>query len=453
MDIQKSSLWREVQAVISAGVKNVHQMWDVTIYAGEETIIPFKLMSIDIDRDYLHNYTDYVLIDVYIPLGTYAKRLYPNINNVEIELKSITIGESADTVDLDSDVQVKRFTAVMVDTGNPIVENSIGNITSEEDLNRIDIMRVKFQLLNQALDQIRTIPTGVIYRDMTVEDVIKAELARVSQQAKVDDTQAVKGVSMVPASNKAKRSSIIIPHNVPIVHVPHHVHYHCGGVYSSGLGYYLQDKTWYVFPVYDTTRFQDGDPTLTIINIPSHQLPGIERTYRKDGDNLVVLATGKTNFKDLRNIAQLNHGNGVRFADADQLLNNFVAVKGNKAVAARAKSNTEILANERPNDINYVTQGKRPVNANPFVEYSALAARQGSGINLVWENADPSVIYPGMPTRVMYLDGDEVKELEGVLQGAHWYTSLRDPGVTARRFISTMTLSVFVKALAVDAEA
>jgi hypothetical protein len=186
---------------------------------------------------------------------------------------------------------------------------------------------------------------------------------------------------------------------------------------------------------------------LTIINIPPRRLPGIERTYRKDGDNLVVITTGDTKFSDLSNLAQLNSGNGVRFADASKMVDDFVTVKGNKAVAQRGKTNTEVVTDTRPNGINYVTTALRQINANPYVEFSALAARQGSGISLVWENADRNLLYPGMPTKVMYLDGGAIKELEGVLLGVHEYTSLRDQGPTADRHVSIVTLSVFVKPL------
>jgi hypothetical protein len=447
MDIENTSLWREVESIIQAGDKPVHQVWGITIFAGDEEIKPFKIVSIDINRDYLNNFTDYALVDVRIPLGTYAKRLYPNMNNVEIELKRLNIGETSDTVDLDEATQVERYTAVMIDTGNPIVESAIGNISSEEDLNRMDIPTVKFQLLNKSLEQIRVTPVGGIYRNMTGEDVVKAVLTKSSKSVDVDEERKVKGVSMIPASNQKKRDAIILPHNLQLVEVPHHVHYHCGGLYSAGLGYYLQDDHWYVFPVYDNTRFNDGDPTLTIINVPPNRLPGIERTYRKDGDNLVVLATGDAKFRDLSNLAQLNAGNGVRFADASKMMQDFVTVKGNKAQAARAKNNTEIVGDKRPNNVNYVTTALRGINANPYVEYSALTARQGSGINLVWENADHTLIHPGMPARVMYLDGDEVKELYGVLQGAHLYASMREVGVTSERFVNHMTLSVFVKPL------
>jgi len=445
MDIEKSSLWREVQGVLSGGSKPVHQTWSVRIFAGGDTIIPFKIVSVDIDRDYLNNYTDFILVDVRVPLGTYAKRLYPHLANVEIELKRVNIGETSDAAQLNDAVEVERYTAIMIDTGNPIIENGVGNTTSEEDLNRIEILTVKFQLLNKVLEQIRVIPVGGIRRNMTGEDVVKSVLTQASQLADVDTSRKIKGVRMVPASNQQKRSAVILPHNLEMVNVPHHVHYHCGGLYNSGLGYYLQDDYWHVFPAFDNTRFNEGGTTLTIINLPPRRLPGVERTYRKDGDNLVVLATGDSNFRDVSNTMQLNAGNGVRFADATSLLDSFATVANNKAQAARGRSNTEIITDKRPNGINYTPTAARSINANPYVEYSALAARQGSGINLVWENADHTLLYPGMPVRVMYLDGAEIKELYGVLLGAHLYASLRDVGVTSERFVNNLTLSVFVK--------
>jgi len=451
MDIENTSLWREVESIVQSGEKPVHQVWSVTIFAGENEITPFKIVSIDINRDYLNNYTDYNLIDVRIPLGTYAKKLYPYLNELEIELKRLSIAETSDTVNLNVSTQVERYTAIMIDTGNPIVESAIGNVSSEEELNRIDIVTAKFQLLNKALEQIRVTPVGGIYRDMTGEDVVKAVLTKSSKTPNVDTSRQVKGVQMVKASNQKKRSSIILPHNLELVDVPHHIHYNCGGLYSSGLGYYLQDDLWHVFPIYDNTRFNDGEPTLTIINVPPKRLPGIERTYRKDGDNLVVLATGDSRFRDISNVVQLNNGNGIRFADATSLVDSFANVSGNKAQAARAKTNTEIVGNKRPNNINFVPTAMRSINANPYVEYSALTARQGSGMNLVWENADHTLLYPGMPTRIMYLDGEEIKELYGVLQGAHLYASMREIGVTSNRFVSHMTLSVFVKPLTNEA--
>jgi hypothetical protein len=445
MDIVKSSLWREVEQILVGGEKPVHFIWQVTIFAGEDIVKPLRVRSIDVDQDFLNNYADFVLLDVVIPLGTYAKRIYPNIGKLEVELRKIRIGEVSSGAKQDDPTQVERYTATMIDTGNPIIEASTGNVTSEEDLNRLEILNVQFQLTNKLLEQVRMIPVGGIYRNMTGEQVVKAVLTKGSQLAKVDDTRKLQGVEMVKASNQAVREQVVIPPTVQLVDICHHIHYHCGGLYAAGLGYYLHRDHWYVFPAFDVKRFNTGVPTLTIINVPANKLPGVERTYRKDGDNLVVVATGNSVFRDLKNAAQLAAGNGVRFADANQVMDKFVTTQGNKTVAARARQNTEMISDKRENDLNYVTAGRRAITANPFVEFSALAARQGSGASFVWENADRSLVYPGMPVRIMYLEGAEIKELYGVLHGAHEYASLREQGGTANRFSSSVTLSVFAR--------
>lgn len=447
MEITESSLWREVEAILSGGEKPVHLAWNLTILANGEEIAPLKVLSIDFNQDYLNNYADFIMVTMMLPLGTYAKRVYPFLDNLDIELSRENVGEVSDAVDEDAIPQVERYTATMIDTGNPIIEASVGRINSEEDLNRIDILEVKFQLTNKSLEQLRMIPVGAIYRNMTGEDVVKAVLTKASRTTTVSEERKVQGVDMVPASNQEVRPMIQLPQNLQLVDVPFHVHHHCGGLYSAGLGYYLQNDHWYVFPCYDNTRFNDGDPTLTIINVPENILPGVERTYRKDGDNLVIIATGKTSFRDLSNLLQLNEGNGVRFADASKMMDNFVTTKGNKAIASRKLANTEIITAKRKNNMNYVTTALRSINANPFVEYSALAARQGSGVNVVWENANRSLLHPGMPTKFVYLDGEDIKELYGVLQGVHEYASLREAGATSTRYTSSLTLSVFVKTL------
>lgn len=446
-DIQDTSLWREVTKIVGSGPKNVHFDWQVKIHANNAVVLPFKVLSVDFERNYLENYTDVVIVHLKLPLGTFAKRVYPFLNNLDIELTRQPIGEVTDSGSEKMGAQSERYTATMMETENPIIQANVGTISSEEDLNRIDIPDVYFQLTNKSLEQIRTFPTGGVYRNMTGEDVVKSILTKVSRSTSVDDKRKLRGVDMVPASNQKPREQIIIPQGTPLVDIPHHVHWHCGGLYAAGLGYYLQGDYWYLYPCYDTTRFRSGRPTLTIINVPENRMPAIERSYRKDGDNLVVLATGKVSFSDISNLAQLNQGNGVRFADASKMMSGMVQVNDNKALMSRAENNTEVVSEVRPNKINLVTTALRQINANPYIEYSALAARQGSGINLVWENADSSVLYPGMPTKVMYLEGETIKEMEGVLLGAHEYASLRDSGATAVRFTSSVTLSVFVKPL------
>lgn len=447
MEIDDSSLFREVQQIMSSGEKPVHFSWEVKIYANDEVIIPLNTLSLDFEQDYLNNYADFILLEVILPAGTYAKRLYPYLDNIDIEIIKKPIGEMSETLNEDTGNQSERYTATMLESGNPIVEAATRNTPNEDDMNLSPPLNVQFQLTNKSLEKLRMVSVGGRFRDVTGEDVIKGLMTRSSKSVNVDQRRKVKGVDMVPASNQEVRSHVIIPDGLPLVQLPHHIHYYCGGIYSTGIGYYLQNDHWYIFPCFDTTRFNDGAPTLTVINIPPNRFPGVERTYRKDGDNLVVLATGQTKFADMRNATQLNAGNGVRFADASRMMDGFSETKGNKTIASRAKNNSEFISDERKNNQNMVLSSARPINDNPYVEYSALAARQGSLITLTWENANRALLYPGMPTKVQYLDGDDIKELLGVLLHVHEYSNQKEAGLVASRFSSNVMLGVFVKPL------
>lgn len=453
MNIEDSSLWNEISDIFEGGELPVHGTWDVTIFNGQDDdgIVPLKILAVEFNQDFLNNYTDAISVELIIPLGTYAKRVYPYQDVLEIELTRHPIGEADDSIDADTPQQSERYSAVLIpDKSNPVIQGDVGEISSEEDLNRMDIPKLTFQLVNKSVEQIRAIAVGGVYRDCTGESVVKHVLTQYSQKAKVDMDRKVKGVDMIKASNQKPRSSITIPHGTMLPDIAHHVHYYCGGLYAAGLGYYLLGNYWYVFPAFDNTRFEDGKPTLTIINVPKNKLPGVERTYRKDGDNLVVIATGDTKFRSMSNQNQLNQGNGLRFADASRMMDDFSSTSGNKTSISRGSNNTEAVGTQRKNNLNVVTTADRQINANPYVEFSRIAQRQGEGFTAVWENGNRSLLYPGMPTKIVYLDGDDVREMYGVLQGAHEYAALRDTGVTATRYSSTVSLHVFVKQLDSD---
>lgn len=448
MEIEQSSLYREVLQIQNNGENPVHNAWSAQIFIGtdETPIIPLKLMSIDFNHDFQENYAEDIHVTVLVGKGTYARRIYPALDQLDVSLICQPINEVSDSLNVALTPTVERYTATMIDTGNPIIEMDTRNSPSEEILNLTGLIEVTFQLVNKSLEQIRMISiNGIVYRSVTGEDVIKALLTKGSQNVDVDASRKVKGVDMIKASNQVKREQIIIPHGTKLVDLPHYIHFKCGGVYNAGLGYYLQNDHWYVYPSYDTTRFNDTDKTLTVINIPPNRMPGTERTYRKDGSNLVILSTGSVKFRDHSNTAQLNQGNGVRFADADRLMDKFVATSGNKAIASRGGANSEFISDKRVNGQNNVTVGVRPINANPYVEFSALSKRQGSLVTLVWESADRTLLYPGMPVKVMYLDGEDIKFLYGNLLKAHTYISLREAGPASSRMVANTMLGVFIK--------
>lgn len=449
MELENSSLYREVRAVIESPVKPVHYVWAADIHTPTSTYRVLKVLSIDFVCDYEAAYADTVLVTVAVLGGVYAKRIYPAQSELDITLYRTPLREQGSTADYERDLEVERYTATMIDAGNPLLEGNAGSVLTEEALNATNIFEITFQLVNKSLEQMRMISVGGVYRYVTAEDVIKGILTRESKRLQVEGIRMPQGVDMVPASNTAVRNHVIIPQGTKLVDIPAYVQNKCGGVYSSGMGYYLQGDYWYVYPCFDVTRFAKANRTMTIINIPPNKFPGVERTYRKDGNSIVVLATGEVRFRDDTDSQQLNSGNGVRFADATLFMEGYSKTKDNVTTVARGANVSEFLSSSRPNGKNNVQISDQPITANPFAEYSKLSRREGSLLSLVWENSQPSAVFPGMMVKLLYLEEDEIKTTYGVMLKAHHYVSMVGEGMASERHKTNSALSVFVQKKAI----
>lgn len=445
MEFESSSLFREVSAILNSGDKPVHYNYEADIHVGGQTFRAVKVTSIDFQDDYENNVAETVIVTCQLLGGTYAKRIYRNQSNMDITLYRRPIGEVSDLVDDTQPPQAERYTAILIDKGNPLMEGNTGGILDEETLNLSNIFEISFQLINKTLEQLRMITVGGIYRFATVQEVIRDTLTRESQRVTVEGVRMPQGVDMVEADNQATRDHLIIPQGTRLVDLPRVVHHKCGGVYNAGLGYYLQGDWWYVYPCYDVTRFETCEHTLTVINVPPNKLPSVERTYRQNGRNTVVLATSEVRYRNDTDSRQLNQGNGVRFADANKFMDGFADTKANKSVLSRGANASEFISTPRPNGFNQVQLSKNQITANPFVEYSELARNQGSFLGFVWENSNPSLIYPGMMAKFLWLQEEEIQEVYGVVLKVHTYSSLKGQGMTAARYQCNSSVTIFIQ--------
>lgn len=446
MEFEESSLFREVQAVTAGGVKPVHATWGAQFHVNGQTYNALKVLSIDTVADYEGNYSDVIIAELVVMPGTFWKRVYPYMDAVEVTLIKTPLQETGDSVDQNRALQSERYKAILHTTGgSPFLENTGMNEASEEALNITDLLTVTVELMSQALYQVNMITSGVTLRNCTVERALKAVLTKESQRVQVDNQRLIKGVNMVPANNDKQRDHVHIPQGMPLAHIPAWIHEQCGGVYSAGFGYYLQNGYWYVYPMFDPARQNPQGTMLTIVNVPKNKMPSVERTYRQDGDNLTILSTGEVRFKDDSNIRQLNEGNGARWADADKIMTGFAIVEKNIATVSRGANNTEVVTKQRPDGLNNAPVSANAITANPFVEYSKLAKREGSVMGLMWQNSDPRLIAPGMIATILYLDDTQVKTVQGVILKAHHNTALQGEGLTQGRHMTNSSLSVFVK--------
>jgi hypothetical protein len=446
MEIEQSSLYRQIQAITRSGAKEVHYHWVAQIHANGKTYDALKLTDLDIRRDYEHQYGDEVQATLTFPLGTFYSRIYPYMDNLECTLFKLPLLESGNSADTSQAVQSERYACVLHDVpGSPGITSDAPNNADEQALNLTELFTVQVELLNKSIQQLRMMSFGGVFRQCTTEKALRAIMTVESQKLVIDQSRQNKGVEMVPANNTTVRDHIEIPQGTPLIDVPSYIHERCGGVYSAGFGYYLQNDHWYVYPLYDPTRFLTARQALTIVNVPKNKFPSVERTFMIDGNNVILMATGDVKFKDKSNEDHLNRGNGVRFADASKLMDGFTKTQDNITLAGRGGSNTEVISAPRADGLNNVKQSDTPIHANPYKEYSKLAQRDGAYLLMTWENSDPSYITPGVMCQILYLDGDDVNTIYGTVLHAHSKVRMSGSGMTNGRHITDTGMVIFVK--------
>lgn len=445
MQIEQTTLQYEINKILSSSEKSVHSTWELTIETlDNKNIKPLKLISVTIDRDYLVNYGDVIFTEFTIGLGTFIYDILPYKESLRATLKYQILGERTDTTTFDN--YVKSYKGILLYEGNELLKSSNVTQLAKSTADLMDIVTVNMQLLDPALEKMRLIETGGIYREVIPGDVIKTLISWTSQRLNLPKEDSILGVDVVDYDNNNVRKNVVIPHGTRIFDVANTIQKDNGGVYNTGIGSYLQDGIWYIWPEYNTRRFDVEAKNLTIINIPANKYRGVERTYRYDPETFstLILSTGETDHLDASNYEQLNSGNVVRYTRGESILSNFGTVNKNKYEITRKLNNSEEMGIVREGN-DFAPVSKRRITYNPFLEASDIAKRNGSFLSLVWENSKPSLIYPGMPVKVMFLKNVNVYEVYGVIVKVNHYIQDTKKGPLQGRCISNSALGIFIE--------
>ena len=444
MEITYTPLYREATSIVNNGETGSGVGWKAIIHivGQNKTYVPLQVIAINIRCDFVKAYTDEFTCTLLIPLGKYARLIYPNRTNLEITLSKTPLKESSDDARYDAELESERYSAILID-GDKSPTVGQGRETNDEDsLDLMDMLPVSFQLTNKAMEKLRMVSVGGIFRNTTVKDAIRSLLTKQSQDIKVDNKRVLEGVDIVEPKNTSKRDHILLPQGIKIFDVCDYIQKNIG-IYNAGVGSYIRNKIWYVFPLYDTTRFNECKQTLSLLILPRNKFPQLERTYKKKGNSLTVLITSETGFKDDSGTQYLNFGNGARFADANKFMEGFNETKDNTTLVARAKNINEFKLEDRPDGVNLINVTQNKITANPYYEYSKLIGRKGGIFKAIWENSEPSLLIPGMMTRISYYDEGGVKEIYATLLGAE-HSSMRMGDFGSQKHVVNSLMHFFV---------
>lgn len=443
MDIKDTPLGDEIDRIIDAQAGNANNYMEATIHTKFGDVVALKLLNYDVVRQYATQYTDEITIVLVIPKGQYAYKVIPSRNDLEITLLDTAMAQHGSIANGGKVYGVEKFRAIIKDSNDPTLEASARELLSIKTLDLMDFETISFQLFNRAMEQFSMISCGGIYRRTKIGDLVRSLLLKQFSKIAVENVYKPLGIDMVEPNDEHVREHVIIPHGLPVYDAPGYIHKHCGGVYPTGLSYYYQDDYWYVYPTFDYKRFNQATRQLNIIQIPENKLPDLTHTYLKEGSVLTILATGQLSLEDKSDIRKRNDGNGVRFADASKLFEETSEVKDNRAIISRGKLNNEFISSQQKSVFNNVVLSNNPITANTMYEASKLASKEGVFVQLIWQNANPALILPGMQTKISYFKNGRVHQISAIVVATHSSTSYEGKGLVAGRFNRNTAIMLF----------
>ena len=409
----------------------------------EKIFKPMKVTNIDFKDDFEKGIMREIWATVIVQMGMWAKCLYPAKDHISCILRRVALKNT--TFDKVEDSEIEEFiydTIFHTDEGNSLAGVDYTTVSRTDLDNSYMPVNLHVELLERSVEKTRKVTVGGFYRNIKPEEAIKSILNHATKDLEVEGEKAITTISLVEVNNKEKRDHINIPQGMPLLDVPNYIQNNCGGVYNADLNCYSVGDKIYVYPIYQTDRFEDEKKTLTVIRVAPNLMPQVERTFRLDGDALFILGLSDALYKEISLAKKLSAGNGVRYADTRKFMNGFVETKDNKAYAKRKKVNSEFKSDDlKEQDTVYVSNQR--ISSNPFKERSKLAVRAGGTYTFQWQNSKPDLLYPSMPARVLYDEGGEVKELRGVILGVHTSVALIGKGMTASKHGTTTVINLF----------
>lgn len=448
MTVSTTSLQEEVNQITAQGPLPVSFRWDAVLHmTGQVDITPLRVLSLDIVRDYEKNIGDEIMLELVFGHGDYQLRILPNKSNLSVTLTRTTLKETTGVEATNLAPTSQLYRAIVISGSSSTVEGNSLAAYNVEAGNLLSVVTVRFQLKDLTVEQTRMQSVGGILKNAKVGDAITALLTTTAKDLSVDQSHALTGVQVTEADNTQAYAHIVIPHGTRALDVPAYIQHYYGAPYASGMGSYIQDKVWWIYPLFDLTQYDKAKKGLTIVNITKTTMPGQVRTYRTTYNQVIILATGEGRHADDSESMQLNQGNGSRYASADQVMDHFAEVTDNKAIAYRVKNASEILGQNRPTGLNNITMAARSITNNPMLQMSSLAKGMTSVVMATWENALPSLITPGMPVRYMYEVNNQVFELKGTVVKTQTHARSAAPGLLPAPHTTTTVITCRVTRL------
>lgn len=374
------------------------------------TFEPRYIKQLNIQQDFTNSYMDMMTMKIEVRPKE-LKDLLTNMNGLEvniilqpIDVKDLWILYDRDPIIIDA----KVFQDQQVDLEKAINVNNIENATAPEEAEDAQnsgtpdsqqaTIEYEFHMLEPAAYNLRHRQMNATFNGANMESTIQW----IAQALEVEN------IKIVPPDNKDTYENLVIPPGHDISSVLPYLQER-SGIYSKGLGYYICNKTLYIYPSFDTDRNTSPvDNVVHILNAPPDYYLGIDHYHREIDGDVWVVSTSKAELQPLNTQGTENAGN------VHVSMNSYAAHDGSTNMdrktgeVTRDPSSTLTVVtlqneagNMSPDMQNVKYMGERN---NIYSSTTAMAAANLTMLNTAWQKATPWILEPGK-TLVYHYDG------------------------------------------------
>jgi hypothetical protein len=437
MSVDVTSLYEDILRTFNRkdGVTRTFYRWECELYANGKIIKVLGVQGTTLERNFLDRVSDIVGIEVTLGMGDFIYDVYPARDNLKAMLYRIPVYPNTEMDHDTGSIVSQLFDAVLWNPRDLTIMSGGSAGASKGEANRAQIYPFKLQLVDPRWQAVRLYEFSAPVEDITREDLLRYVLT-------IPD--GIDKISVVPPSVKEKVVYETVPVGVTIESFPGWLQEYGGGVYNAGIGWYFQKGQWFVYPTYDTTRFTTEEEVITICNVPPERMAMPESTYRQDGKQLYVLATGKVQFTDTTQAQELMGGNGVRYGRAD-IMSQRDEYDNGEIYLNREANSVAVVGNPRKDGLTVAPSSGMTTN-NHAVEMSKIAAQRGAVLTFEWQNSNVGLLKPGMPARFFYAQNKRVIMMEGTVLSATQTSTPSGQGLANRTHQQNAVVTLFLNA-------
>lgn len=445
MSILASNQFTEVIQLVSKQIKQVHWNYVAKIVTPKGDVECYKVIRKDILRDFQNAYTDSGLLEVLIPLNVYTSSVLPYRDDLKVMLTKIQRSEHP-MMDVPSPKTLTtHYKAILTD----VKDESFGDTQKTPDGHTMDAVRqfklVSMQIIDVASDLLSKQTIGGIFANQIPGEVLKGLLGESAKKTNMQTSLSIKGVDMVEPNMQENKLQYVIPDNTPIIELPQLIQSQWFGIYNNGIGSYLFARNWYVYPLFDSSRYMREKRRLTLHVIPPNQMPRSPRTYTVQNGEIIAITTSEVNHQDNANVLNMNKGNAITIQNPEAIVagENYKAKDGKIEASPNTTQSTFSLS-ERADKTNVAPNNTVVETVNVANVMSELSGREGSIMTVIWESANDELIIPAMPVKLIFAREGKIQELVGTVLKHQSFTTIQGEVLNSMRYDTKVVLGLFM---------